>query len=270
MIFCYKNNIYGGIIIALNDILGTAVPYTQWHVSDFVFAIIVLLVALIIARILVSIFKRTLKRSKIPELAASFLVQFLSALLYVAVLLAVFTTLGITVSSIILGLSAVIGLILGFGMQDTLTNLGAGIWLAVLEPFKENDFITVSGQTGYVRQVGLMSVELVTTDNIYIMIPNKMVWNSPIVNMSHFPVRRFDLTMTFNLLGNVDNTIKTVLEVLNKNPEILQTPEPKIFISNLTEGAADLQIRFWVNASSINTISTALKEDLLREFDVKK
>lgn len=202
-------------------------------------------------------------------MAASFLVQLITALLYVAVLLAFLSALGITVGSIILGLSAVIGLILGFGMQDTLTNLGAGVWLAVLEPFKRNDYITVAGQTGHVKDVGLMSTELITPDNVYIMLPNKMVWNSAIVNMSHLPTRRFELSMNFDLIGDADGTIKAVLDVLKKNPEVLQTPEPKIFVSTLSETTVGLQIRAWANTDDVGTITTIVKEDLLREFDNK-
>lgn len=264
------NNIRGGMIIILDEILGLAIPYTQWMVSDIVFAIIVLIVAFIIARILLCVFKKFLRRTKLPEPAVSFLVQLITALLYVAVLLAFFSALGITVSSIILGLSAVIGLILGFGMQDTLTNLGAGVWLAVLEPFKEDDYITVSGQTGYVKGVGLMSTELVTSDNVYIMLPNKMVWNSAIVNMTHLPTRRFDLTMTFNLIDNADTTIKAVLDQLKKDPDILQTPEPKIYVLNMTPTTIDLQIRAWVNTENYDAITTVVKEGLLREFSAQK
>jgi len=257
------------LFISLTDLLGTAIPYTDWAVSDIVRAIAVLILAFVVALILISIFKKIVRHTKIPSLAAQFLIQFVTALLYVAVLLAFVSTLGITVSSIILGLSAVIGLILGFGMQDTLTNLGAGIWLAVLEPFKGGDYITVSGQTGYVKTIGLMSVELITSDNVFIMIPNKLVWNSAIVNTTHFPTRRFTLAMTFALLGDVDSTIKKILDTLGKNPEVLQTPEPKIFISNLTDANADFQIRFWANAENVNTVSSVVKEDLLREFDSK-
>ncbi|MDR2943819.1 MAG: mechanosensitive ion channel family protein [Methanosarcinales archaeon] len=260
----------GGDTITLSDVLETAIPYTPWQVSDIVFALIVLIAAFIIARILISIFKRLLKHTKFPELAAGFLIQFLTALLYVAVLLAFFSALGITVGSIILGLSAVIGLILGFGMQDTLTNLGAGIWIAVLEPFKKSDYVTVSGQTGYVKDVGLMSTELISQDNTYIMLPNKMVWNSAIINMSHLPTRRFEVTMTFNLVGDADGTIRAVTDVLKRNPAVLQAPEPKIYISNLTDATVDLQIRAWTGTEDIITIATTVKEELLREFDLKK
>ena len=254
----------------LNEIMETAIPYTEWQISDIVFAIILLIIAFIVARILISIFKRILKRTKLPDLAASFLIQLVTALLYVAVLMVFLSTLGVVVGSVILGLSAVIGLILGFGMQDTLTNFAAGIWLAVLEPFKEEDYVTVSAQTGYVKGIGLMSTELVTTENVYIMLPNKMVWNSAIINMTHLPTRRFDLTMTFNLIGDIDSTIKAVLDKLKTDPKILQTPEPKIYVLNITPTTTDLQIRAWVNTEDHDGRAIILKEDLLREFIAQK
>jgi len=243
-----------------------AIPYTRWQISDIVFAILTLIIAFIIARILISIFKKILKQTKLPNLAAVFLAHFTTALLYVAVLLAFLSSLGITIGSIILGLSAVIGLILGFGMQDTLANFAAGVWLAVLEPFKEKDYVAVSGQTGYIKGIGLMSTELITADNVFIMIPNKMIWNNAIVNMTHLPIRRFDLTMTFNLVENVDSTIKNILNRLKKTPEILQTHEPKIYIMGITPTTADLEIRVWVNASDYDSTTAIIKENLLREF----
>jgi len=253
-----------------NDIMATAVPYTRWQVSDIVFAILILIIAFIVARILAAIFKKALKRTKLPELAASFLLQLITSILYVAVLLTFLSALGITVSSVIIGISTVIGLILGFGLQDTLFNLSAGVWLAVLEPFQEGDLVTVSGQTGYIQGIGLMSTELVTADNIFIMLPNKMVWNSPLINMTHLPTRRFDLTMTFNLIGDIDNTIKTILDQLQKNPVILQGPEPKIYILNITPTTTDLQLRAWVNTENYDGIATIIKEDMLREFIAPK
>jgi len=258
---------YGGFTITLNDILDTAIPYTQMMVSDLVIAAIVLILGFIVARILVVVFKRTLKHSKMPELAVGFLIQLITALLYVAVLLAVLSTLGVTIGSVILGLSAVIGLILGFGMQDTLTNLSAGIWVAVLEPFKKNDYITVAGQTGRVRDIGLMATELITNDNVYIMIPNKMVWNNSIVNMSHLPIRRFELSMTFALQNNSEGTVKAVLDVLKKNPSVLQSPEPKIYISAITDSTANLEIKAWANSELFDAVKDAVKEDLLKEFE---
>ncbi len=140
-------------------------------------AIVILIVGYIVAKILVSMFKRGgLKKTKLPELVVEFLGRFLSALLYVVVLLLAVRALGIEVGSVVLGLSAVIGLILGFGMQDTLTNLAAGVWIAALRPIDMGEVVEVAGKTGKVNAVGIMSTELLTPDNVLITIPNKLVW----------------------------------------------------------------------------------------------
>ncbi|MCL2141514.1 MAG: mechanosensitive ion channel family protein [Methanimicrococcus sp.] len=250
--------------------LDTAVPYTHLQVSNLVIALIILIIGVIIVHIIAFLFRKLMKKSKMPELAANFFAQFVTALLYVAVLLAVISYLGVTVSSLILGLSAVIGLILGFGLQDTLNNLAAGVWIAVLEPFKESDLISVAGQTGYVASVGVMATQLITADNVFITIPNKMIWNNSIINMTHMPIRRFDLKMTFKLVENSEGTVKAVLGVLYKNSKILQNPEPKIYISNITDATADLEISAWVNKDEITVIAAAVKEELLQTFEIKK
>ncbi|WNY25987.1 mechanosensitive ion channel family protein [Methanolapillus millepedarum] len=249
------------------EFLEISIPYTDLLIADLVFALIVLIVGFIIARVLVSIFKKMFSKTSIPVLVSSILVQLLTILLYVAVLLATVSALGVSVSSVILGLSAVIGLILGFGLQDTLTNLAAGIWIAVLGPFKVNDNVTIAGQTGSIKTIGVMATELVTADNVFIMVPNKMVWNAPIINTTRLPTRRFDLTMTFKLVNNSEGTVKAVMDVLNKNPVILKTPEPKIYISNMTDATADLQIRAWVSQENYAVIVNDVKEELLTHFE---
>ncbi|MDV0446428.1 Small-conductance mechanosensitive channel [Methanosarcinaceae archaeon Ag5] len=249
------------------EFLEISIPYTDLLIADLVFALIVLIIGFIIARIIVSVFKRMFGKTNLPALVSSILIQLLTILLYVAVLLATVSAVGVSVASVILGLSAVIGLILGFGLQDTLTNLAAGIWIAVLGPFKVDDNVTIAGQTGSIKTIGIMATELVTADNVFIMVPNKMVWNAPIVNTTRLPTRRFDLTMTFKLVNNSDGTVKAVMDVLNKNPAILKTPEPKIYISNITDATADLQIRAWVSQENYATILNDVKEELLTHFE---
>lgn len=63
----------------------------------------------VVTKILVGTFKRGLKKTKLPELVVEFLGRFLSALLYVAVILLAVSALEIGVGSVVLGLSAVIG-----------------------------------------------------------------------------------------------------------------------------------------------------------------
>jgi len=59
------------------------------------------------------------------------------------------------------------------------------------------------------------------------------------------------------------------MDIITKNPKILQTPETKISISNITPATADLEISAWVNKEDIITIAAAVKEELLLAFEQK-
>lgn len=162
------------------DILNTtAIPLSEITLEKVVLAVIVALVGWVVVKVLISAFTKALSRaSHLPELVTEFLVRFLSILLYVILVLIVIATLGIDVSSVVLGLSAVIGLILGFGLQDTITNLAAGVWVAALRPIDKDEFVEIKGISGRVMSVGIMATELVKADNTLITIPNSLVWGA--------------------------------------------------------------------------------------------
>ena len=69
------------------------------------------------------------------------------------VLLVFLGALGFEVNSALLALSAVIGLVLGFGLQDTMMNFFSGIWLALVRPIEKDEWITVNGFSGRVNRV---------------------------------------------------------------------------------------------------------------------
>ncbi|WP_255342056.1 mechanosensitive ion channel domain-containing protein [Methanoculleus sp. MH98A] len=111
------------------EILSFPVPLSDITIESVVLAVLVAIIGWIVVKVLTSVFTKMLSRaSKLPALVIEFLVRFFSVLLYVILALIVLATLGFDVSSMVLGLSAVIGLILGFGLQDTVTNLAAGVW----------------------------------------------------------------------------------------------------------------------------------------------
>ena len=174
------------------DILNsTTIPLSAITLEKVVLAAIVTLIGWIVVKVLVSAFRKALSQaSRLPELVAEFLARFLSVLLYVILALLILSTLGIDISSVVLGLSAVIGLILGFGLQDTITNLAAGVWLAAIRPIDKGELVEVKGISGRVTAIGIMATELMKADNTYIIIPNSLVWGSPVINSSRMDTRR--------------------------------------------------------------------------------
>ena len=70
-------------------------------------------------------------------------------------------------------LGGFIGMVIGFATQTVLRQAVAGIFLVLMRPFKPGDRITVAGQTGIVRDIGIMHTVLITEDGATeIMIPS--------------------------------------------------------------------------------------------------
>ena len=143
------------------EILNINVPLSDITLESILLAVIVAIIGWIVVRVLTAAFTRVLSRaSRLPGLIVEFLVRFFSILLYVILVLIVIATIGFDISSVVLGLSAVIGLILGFGLQDTVTNLAAGVWLAAFRPIDKGEFVEVNGISGKVVAVAMMPTEI--------------------------------------------------------------------------------------------------------------
>ncbi|TQD26990.1 mechanosensitive ion channel family protein [Methanolobus vulcani] len=248
------------------DILSQAIPYTDITVANILFALVVLVAGIIIAGILSGMFRNGLKKTKLPALVIEFLVRFLRALLYVAVLLAVVSALGIDISSVVVGLSAVIGLVLGFGMQDSLNNLAAGVWIASLRPLDKGEFVTVNGMSGNVHAVGIMATELLTPDNQFITIPNKLVWGSPIINVTRMPTRRVAVDVGVSYSTDIPKAVAIAMDVIKKDSRVLADPAPAVVTTELADSSVNLQLRAWVNTGDFWAVKNDLTIAIHAEF----
>ena len=243
-------------MVALDEPL----PYIGITPFQLVSALIILIVGYVVTKVIVGLFKKSMKKTKLPPLVIEFLGRFLAVLLYTAVLILGLGAVGISVSPLILGLSAVIGLILGFGLQDTLTNLAAGVWIAALRPIDLGEVVEVAGKTGSVSGIGLMSTELKTPDNKIITIPNKLVWGSIIVNYTRMPTRRVDVDVGVAYGTDLDRAIKLAMDLMKNHPKVLDEPEPGVVITALADSSINLQLRAWTKTEDYWTV----KGDLTR------
>ncbi len=246
--------------------LAQTIPYTGITLMQVIVAIATLIVGWLAAKIILGVFKKELVRTKLPELIVDFLGRLFSVLLYVIVILLAVRALGIAVSSVVLGLSAVIGLILGFGMQDTLTNLFAGIWLAALRPIDKDEVVTTNGQTGKVGAIGMMATEILAYDSKFITIPNKLVWGSPIVNFTRMPTRRVDVDVGVSYATDLDRAIPIAMELMKGHTLVLDDPAPMVAIVELADSSVNLQLRAWAKTADFWTVMGDLRKGIFEAY----
>ncbi len=248
------------------EILEQSIPYIGVSLYQIMFFIISLVLGIIVVKILVRIVEKTMEKARVPDLVAGLVTGITKAIGYIVVVLSVLPIVGINTSTVGLGLSAILGLILGFGLQDTWANMAAGVWLAVIKPFNKGDYIDVAGYSGVVKGIGIMSTELRTWDNTVITIPNKNVWGASIVNYTREPVRRVTIDVGVAYGTALDQAIAVALDIIKNHPKVLDDPQPQVVVTELGNSSINLQLRAWVKKEDYGVVKTELIKKIYEEF----
>jgi small conductance mechanosensitive channel len=160
---------------------------------NLVIALLVLVVCWGCARVVSAIVQRVVSRLGSNRDA----VRLLGFVAYAALLAGgVFVALGVlhldkTVTSLLTGVG-ILGLTLGFALQDVASNLMAGLLIELHHPFRINDVIETNNFIGRVSRITLRDTEIDQLDGQVVVVPNKEIFNKPVVNHSSATRRRVD------------------------------------------------------------------------------
>ena len=144
---------------------------------------IVIAVSLVIAKL---VDMRMARRELAPALATRYRIlrrSVVAAIVGIGVFSALLTIPAISnVAGAILGSAAVLGLVVGFAAQPTLSNFIAGILIAFTQPLRIGDRVEVTDSTGVVEEVALMYSFIRLDDGSRLVIPNATLASNPIRN----------------------------------------------------------------------------------------
>ena len=232
-----------------------------------------------IAAIVITLFASRFVKSWIAKLGFRYeqlddtLFVFLSKFAQVVVLAVgsvfVLNSFGVQTTSIVALLGAA-GLAVGLALQGTLSNFAAGILLIVFRPFKRGDYVSVSGQSGTVKEISIFTTELGTPDNLQIIVPNGQVWGAPITNFSAYGTRRLDVTFGVAYASDLKQVEEVLAQVIAADKRIHQDPAPVIKVSNLNQSSVDFVVRIWCDSSDLWTLRLDLNRQVKDNFDAQK
>jgi small conductance mechanosensitive channel len=201
--------------------------------------------------------------------------QLVAQAFYVALIAAgAFVALGIlglqkTVASLLAG-AGIIGLALGFAFQDIAANFMAGIYLSVEHPFRRGHLIKSKDWFGVVQEVSLRWTQILTQQGQLVLIPNKQVFENPIMNYTIRGKRRVDLTVGVSYGDDLEQVRQVALAAVEGIPGRVKDKEAQLFYDELAESAITFSLRFWIEAQNqadyLRARSEAI-ERLKRAFD---
>ncbi len=152
-------------------------------------------------------------------------------------------------------------------MQDSLNNVAAGVWIASLRPLDKGEYVTVDGLSGTVDAVGIMATELLTPDNQFITIPNKLVWGSPIINATRMPTRRISVDVGVSYGTEVGKAVNVALDLMKGHSLVLDDPAPSVVTTELADSSVNLQLRAWTKTSDFWPVRNELINGIYDAFN---
>ena len=159
----------------------------------------------------------------------------------------------------------VAGFIIGFALQDTLSNFASGLMILLYRPYDVGDFVNAGGIAGKVDAMSLVSTTLLTPDNQRVVVPNGKIWGDVITNVTANATRRCDLVVGVSYEDDVELVEKTLQEVVSAHELTLSEPEPTIRLNELGDSSVNFIVRPWVKTTDYWTVYW----DLMRAIKVK-
>ncbi len=203
---------------------------------------------------------------KTSSLLRDFIVKSTGRVILALGILIALAQLGIQVGPLLAGLG-IAGFVIGFALQDVLSNFASGIMILFYRPYDVGDYIEAGGVTGLVDNMTLVSTKVLTMDNQLLVVPNNMIWKDVIRNFTHQNKRRVDLVFGISYSDDIELVERILAEVLAEDDRILTEPEPRIRLSELGESSVNFIVRPWVRTEDYWEVKWSLTRAVKMRFD---
>jgi small-conductance mechanosensitive channel len=235
--------------------------FTSLDLEDLIRTTVLLLIGLVFS----FLYRRMLKRGVLNHLPR--FIQKLGGWLILAIFAGMaLHQLGFKLS-VLLGAAGVFSVALGFAAQTSAANLISGLFVVSEHSFQVGDTIQVGNHVGDVLSVDMLSVKLRTGDNRYVRIPNEQLIKSDVVNLSKFPIRRFDLSLAVAYKSDIAQVRRVLLKVAADNLICLEEPRPQMNVQGFGESSINLQFSVWAIRESYQDMRNTLQEQIKLAFD---
>ncbi|WP_375748884.1 mechanosensitive ion channel family protein [Vibrio sp. HN007] len=248
---------------------------TSWltdNASGALSKIVIFVLIIVIFKYLSGLVKKLVDRivrspqSKLTTLVQDFVVSMSGKAVMVLGILIALAQVGLNLGPILTGLG-VAGIVIGFALQDTLSNFASGMMILIYRPFDVEDFVEAGGVSGMVSHMSLVNTTIRTFDNQIFIVPNSQIWGNTIKNITAEKVRRVDMTFGIGYGDNIDKAEEVLASILEEHDKVLKSPAPTIKVMTLNESSVDFIVRPWVKTEDYWDVYWDVTKTVKTRFD---
>lgn len=178
------------------------------------------------------------------------LTKILKALVVFILLAGFLQSFGYNVASLIAGFG-ITGLAVGFAAKEAIGNIFGSFGLLADRVYKIGEYIKFNGYEGTVENINLRSTTVRSLEGFAINVPNNLLANEEIINVSQTDRRRIDITVNIEYGTSnekIDRAVEILKEIARRNETILEGETA--FIENLASSSIDVRLVCYTTKAS--------------------
>ena len=251
------------------------IRFIEDHIPDMIgfgFKILFAVLLFIVGKYIIRAVRRLTAKAFVRSNADTGVSQFTDSIikygLYTVLVILVVTSFGVNLSSITAILAAA-GVAVSLALQDVISNFAGGVLILTLKPFVVGDYIIEDNNKneGTVKEIQLFHTKLTTVDNKTIVIPNGMLTNNSLTNVTAKDERQLDLRIDISYESDLRKAKRILEDMLRDTPGILKDMEMSVFVDSLGTSSVVLGMRAWTRMDEYWNIRWKLLEDIKLTFD---
>ena len=169
-------------------------------------------------------------------------------------------SLGVNLSSLVV-FGGAIGVGIGLGLQNVVSNFVAGLILLIEQPIRIGDRIETSNTLGDVVKIEARSTWVRTNDNVVIIVPNSEFINNSVTNWTaNDPNVRISLPVGVGYNSDPEQVRSLLLKAAMAHPAVLADPRPDVVFTDYGDNSLNFALRVWT--STLAHAPIILKSDL--------
>ncbi len=215
---------------------------------EMVMALLVLIVFYVIGRLVRQAVHKLLSKATMNKTVIDLLETVVGIMI---VSIGIFIALSVlnldgAVTSLLAG-AGIVGLALGFAFQDIASNFISGIILTLRHPFGIGDIIETNEVYGTVRKLNLRNTILQTPQGQIVYIPNKMVFENPLINFTENRERRVDLECGVSYAEDLNKVKKLATEAIEELENYNSDKDILFYFNKFGGSSINFKVCFWVD-----------------------
>jgi len=257
-------------MIQMNKLQLSADKFTVQFIDrlpNFFLAVFLLLAGIWLIKRFVRFLHRRFHKNSIDISLSEFLISIINVVLYVVLVIACASMIGIPTSSFVAVVGAA-GLAVGLALQGSLSNFAGGVLILLFKPFRVGHNISSSNNvSGLVLKIDILYTTLKAGNGTTIYAPNGPLANAVINNVSDNETRQAEYKLNVAYDTNIDHARKAILAILENDELVLKDPKPAVLVGSLGETGIVLIVRAWIDNTNFWPVYYSNYQKLIEVLD---